>query len=347
MPLLYEIAIYLVFPQIGLLGSHLQMLAAIRAAGISPVVVSNLPLSDADRTALGGAAYRIIERPNIGYDFGGYRDAMLEIADLLPDLRRVWLLNDSVWLMPTTANWFDQARALGKDFTAPTSSFSILRKTVFGARRFDVADCRSIRWVHSPANPNFHYASYALSIGPAILQNPAFMADWRKLDIRNDKKQTVRRGEIGLSQWVLKHGFSHGATHEIDRLDQELALLPDDLLRQTAEELVVFRNTRAAEVKQRVLASDPAQPAARADMIGMILTIVARQSSAYALAIYNHRHNGFPFLKKSPLWLSAEGPDRILRYLATLDDPVGAVVAQEAEAICVARSAGSGAKTGG
>ena len=317
-PVQREVAIYLIYPETGVLASHIYMLDEIKRAGISAIVVSNLPLRDHDRERLQAVATQIIERPNVGYDFGGYRDGLLEIADRLPTLDRLWLLNDSVWMVPRQDSWFTQARAMNKHFTGATSSFSILRKSLLGARRFDASDYRNIVWTHQPDNPNFHYGSYALCIGKAILQDPRFMDYWRKLEIRNGKKHTVRRGEIGLSQWAIRHGYSHGATHEIDQLPQELAKLSDEDLDQTARELILFRDTTIAGIKPRVLRTDMSTADGRNERTGLILTAVARHGSAYALALYNLRHTTFPFLKKSPLWLSADGPNCIVKVAESI-----------------------------
>lgn len=329
-----EVAIYLIFPENGVLDSHLFMLRELQREGIDAVVVSNLPLTDEDRDRLLETAASIIERPNIGYDFGGYRDGMLDFAETIPHLERVWLLNDSVWMVSRPFSWFAQARAVNKDFTGATSSFSILRKSLLGARRFDAMDYRNIVWRHQPENPNFHYGSYALCIGKAILQDPGFLDYWHKLEIRNDKKHTVRRGEIGLSQWALRHGYSHGATHEIDRLPQELAKLSDAELDQTARELILFKDTALAGIKPNVLLTDASSVAGRAERTGLILTAVARHGSAYALALYNLRHTTFPFLKKSPLWLSADGPARTLKLAEDISTPQTTHISAEAHQLC-------------
>ncbi len=325
-----EVAIYLIFPENGLLESHIFMLRALRRDGIDAIVVSNVPLTDSDRNRLLESTARIIERPNVGYDFGGYRDGILDIAEELPQLDRVWLLNDSVWMVPRPDSWFAQARAMEKDFTGATSSFSILRKSLFGARRFNAADFRSIVWNHQPDNPNFHYGSYALCIGKAILQDPRFLDYWRNLDIRNAKKHTVRRGEIGLSQWAIRHGYSHGATHEIDNLPQELAALSDSDLDRTARELIRFKGTALATFKPEILSSDMSSTDGRTDRIGLILTAVARHGSAYALALYHLRHTTFPFVKKSPLWLSANGPADILNCIEDCAAPFAPHISAEA-----------------
>lgn len=334
LPLGREVALYLIFPASGVLASHLFMLTELRRAGISPIVVSNLPLSVEDRDKLRHNAARIIERPNIGYDFGGYRDGVLEIADNLPALERVWLVNDSVWLVPQPVSWFDQARAMDKDFVAATSSFSILRKTILGPRRFDISNYREITWKHEPNNRNFHYASYALCFNQAILRDPGFLAYWKKLDIRNDKKRTVRRGEIGLTQWIVTHGYTHAATHEIDGLDKELAALSNAEIDRIARELVIFRETKLEALKPKVLLTDSDTEMGRAERIGLILTAVARHGSAYALFGYNLRNHKFSFLKKSPLRLSADGPDQLLDIVEGLPGEDCMNIAREARTFC-------------
>lgn len=333
-PLGKEVAVYLIFPSSGLLRSHLYMIDQLRKAGISPIVVSNLPLSPEAVDSIRPHVSLIIERPNIGYDFGGYRDGILEIAPRLPNLDRLWIVNDSVWLMPQTTSWFEQARKLDKDLVAATSNFAILRKSLFGARRVNASDYLSISWNHNPRNPNFHYASYALGIGPAILKDDGFLTYWKMLEIRNDKKHTVRRGEIGLTQWVLKHGYSHAATHDIHDLDRELTKLPNAVLDMAAQELVIFKGSRLAGIKHHVLSTDPNSEEGRFERICLILTAVARQSSAYALALYNLRQHQFQFLKKSPLWLSAQGPAAIRHYLDALNSDEGKYIASEARGIC-------------
>ncbi len=332
-----EVAIYLIFPENGVLDSHLFMLRELQRDGIDAVVVSNLPLTDDDRDRLLETAARIIERPNVGYDFGGYRDGILDIAEILPELDRVWLLNDSVWMVSKSVSWFAQARAMNKDFTGATSSFSILRKTMLGARRYEATDYRNIIWRHQPENPSFHYGSYALCIGKAILQDARFLNYWRKLEIRNSKKHTVRRGEIGLSQWALRHGYSHGATHEIDCLPQELSELSDAELDQTARELILFKDTALAGIRPDVLLTDASSANGRAERMGLILTAVARHGSAYALALYDLRYTTFPFLKKSPLWLSSDGPTRMLKLTADFSTPRNSHIALEARQLCAKR----------
>lgn len=74
-----KIAIYLIFPNKGLLKSHLIALKSLVDDNYTPIVVSNLPLNDEEKAVILQNCCLLIERPNFGYDFGGYRDGVLEL----------------------------------------------------------------------------------------------------------------------------------------------------------------------------------------------------------------------------------------------------------------------------
>ena len=296
------------------------MLSELNNAGISSIVISNATLTDFERDRILQHATRLIERPNIGYDFGGYRDGILELSERLFELKRIWLLNDSVWLISQNQSWFDQARSLNRDFVAATSSASVFQRSIFRKKQVDPAQYLSITWMHQPYNSNFHYASYALCVGSKILEDPKFLNYWKNLEIRNDKKKTVRRGEIGLTQWVLKNKYSHGATHEIEHLDKELVALESVELDHAAREVILLDDTNMLPIKKRVLETDADSAEGRKERVGLILTATARRGAAYALALYNIRQHQLSFLKKSPLWLSTEGPSNIYKYVSSLKE---------------------------
>ena len=318
-----EIGIYLIFPKNGVLPSHISALKDMIDANVAPFVVSNLPLGESDRDLLSPYAFQIMERPNFGYDFGGYRDAVLALAPRLSKLDRLWLLNDSAWFVPQSLNWFECARALEVDFCGATSNFAMPRVD---------PDCfRNISWDFRTGHKNFHYGSYALGIGPAILKEPAFLSYWKKLEIRNDKTRTVRRGEIGLTQWVIKHGFSHRASFEVDQLDEELLNLPNAEIDRIVRELVIPDDVRLEQIKTEVLEVDPTHVEGRADRIALILATVSRRASCYALPGYSLRCKGFQFLKKSPLWLSEDGARVMLRIIERIDGKRGQDIMREAK----------------
>ena len=119
-PLTGEVAIYLIFPAQGVLPSHMHMLEHLETQGITPVVVPTLPLSQADMDRILPLSAMVIERPNVGYDFGGYRDAVLQLGDRLPTLERLYILNDSVWMIDAPRSWFEEgSEFVGADLSEP------------------------------------------------------------------------------------------------------------------------------------------------------------------------------------------------------------------------------------
>jgi len=322
-----EVGIYLIFPKDGVLPSHLTTLHEMGQAGVTPFVVSNLPLTVTDIAQLRPLVWQIMERPNFGYDFGGYRDGVLALKSRLQDLNRLWILNDSVWHVAQPQSWFEQARALETDMCAATSNY--------GMPRVDPERFRDITWDFRVGHRNFHYASYALGFGREILRDQGFTRFWQKLDIRNDKTRTVRRGEIGLTQWVLQHGYSHRATCEVDNLDKELAELSDPDINRIAQELVIPDDKRLEQIKATVLATAHDTAQGRADRISLILATVSRRASGYTLPGYTLRNKGFQFLKKSPLWLSKQSAQVMLGIIDGLECDNRAEIAAEARALAI------------
>jgi hypothetical protein len=317
-----EVAVYLIFPSRSVQGSHRFALTEMRRAGISPIVVSNHPLNAEDRITLSEMSAYIIERPNVGYDFGGYRDGILSLTAQLPSIERLWILNDSVWLIPQPLSWFDQARALKKDYVAATSSC--------GLQKVDPENFREVSDVFSTDSRHFHYASYALSISHSILRDPRFLRFWQKYNLTDDKHLTVRRGERGLTRWVIRNGYSHGATFEVDQLGAKIAAM-DDLDRdQVARELVIFDNPTLERVRKEVLKTDPNQETGKLDRAALIMAVISRCAAVYSLSGYALRHHGFQFIKKSPLWHEPDSARILMRLLKRIEGAEGAQIRAEA-----------------
>lgn len=327
LPAAKRVAIFLIFPSSGLLSSHLRTLAYLRAKGYVSLVVSNLPLADADRERLLNESWRYMERPNFGYDFGGYRDGVLSLSDELPQLERLVLINDSAWFpLPGSRDWLDDVEALNVDFAGAASNF--------GTPRPEIEAFQSITWDYRTSRRNFHYCSFALCLRPKVLGDLDFLGFWRRLKLTDKKKRTVRRGEIGFTQWALGRGFSHGATLDVEHLDQDLGALSEERLREVVRDLVIPEEPKL-QALWRQIALDPATP--RRDLENLVLLAVSRQGSAYALAGYAMRERGYPFFKKSPLWVSEDSSATSLRLIEGLEPGTGEILA-EAKALALRRN---------
>lgn len=288
-------AVYLIFPKHGLQPSHLKVLQDLIARDHAPVVVSNLPLSAADRTALVALAHAVIERPNYGYDFGGYRDGVLFLASSLPAAEQLVLLNDSVWTLPGPhGHWLDQVQRTRGSIVGAVANYCV---------RFDAGAPRtSAPWTYDHDNDGFHYCSFALAFRRDALSDPAFLRFWKKLKLTNDKLTTIQRGEIGLGQWIRHSGHTHCATFDLSGLDRALDRLDTDRIRAIAERLIVPQDPVLRARIARLL-NDPELGQQRQALIALVLEVTAATGAAYALPDYATKEGAYPFLKKSPLWL--------------------------------------------
>ncbi len=323
-----RIAIYLIFPSSGVLASHLWALDYLQNAGYAPLVVSNVPLSDADRAIVLDRCWRYIERENFGYDFGGYRDGVLSIAQKLPKLERLVLLNDSNWFpLPGTGDWLAQMEALGTDLGAAVSNYCV---TKVPADRYN-----KMRWDYSVNRRRFHYCSFALGYANTITSHPAFLKFWQRFRLSNVKKRTVSRGEIGLTQWVLKHGFSHAQTCDIAHLDTDLATLPAVRLEYLMRNLIIPEKRFVRRVWAELIGQLDVVgiDACRKDVELFILTAVATQGASYVLPAFTMREKHYPFLKKTPIWQEEKSSDITLDLIRGIDAPIAVQMLREAQAI--------------
>jgi hypothetical protein len=289
-------AVYVMYPRLGLQDSHLASLAYLARKGFAPLVVSNLPLTPQERERLQPLCWRLVERPNYGYDFGAYREGVLMALDQLPGLDQLSLVNDSTWFpVPASADWLAQAERLEVDLAGAVSNDGWLDY---------LADPgRGRPWAQDEGTPHLHYCSFALLFGARILKDPGFRTFWQGLTLTADKLETIRRGEVGLSRWVIDRGYRHAQTLDLTRFDQHLERMDADQLRELAANLVIPED-EALRKEQQALVGPSAAPADAATLRRFILWATAATGPAYALPHWSLPEQGFGFLKKSPMWLS-------------------------------------------
>lgn len=323
-----RLAVYTLFPQQGIQTSHIHALRALYDCGYATVAVSNLPLTEKDRARLAPLVWKLIERPNFGYDFGAYREGLRALASHTARAQRLVLMNDSVWFpLPGGADWPLQAEGLDVDFAGAVSNYGVPMPEALALDGF--------QWRYDPGLPQFHYCSFALSFGPKALQDPAFARFWRRIRLTDNKFHTVLRGEVALSRALIGAGLSHAETLRIRTLDAGLETLSGAELHHFVAELAIPEDHRLEALRQRVLA-EPEGPGQRARLLSAALGIVALTGPAYAMPAYAHEVLGHPFLKKSPLRLSRPSAEATLRLTQRLPGTVGATI--HAEALELARA---------
>lgn len=328
-----RVAIYTIFPTNGIQNSHHATVEALADCEYATLMVSNLPLTSESRAELAKKVWRIIERPNFGYDFGAYREGVRSLAPSLTQLQRLIFCNDSVWFpLPGAMDWPLRAEATGCDLVGAVSNGGI----VTGPE----ATCGA-SWIYDPTLPDFHYCSFALSLGPAALRSEAFEKFWEKLRLTDNKLYTVKRGEVGFSRALIAAGLSHAETFDIQSLGKRIMAMTAPDLHQFISEIVIPEDyeleVRRTELLERDLAAQP-----RAELVAEACHMVASTGPAYALPAFAYDVLQHPFLKKSPLRLLPSGAAATLRLTERLPGALGQAIHAEATALAARAMAENG-----
>ncbi len=273
-----KIAAILIFAPDALPESTLLTLQSFTAAGFAPLVISNGPLRDKSRAALLDLSFYLVERPNLGYDFGGYREAVATLNDLgvLPD--ELLIMNDSVWLIPQLfAPFLARLRATGCDLSG-----GVLRGK------------NNILWIES----------YFYRISGAAFQSDVFQRFWADYRLINSKFAVIRIGERDFSVKMKAGGLTIGAMANSD-----FCALIETLPTEALAKIIDFSNPKADRAPELTAGRAQLLEAAGAGVASEAWTAQARHHIRDLLAAGNAWNSqfpyasaaliGYPFVKKS------------------------------------------------
>ncbi len=180
-----RVAVFILFQPKGIAGSTYFTLNHLAESGWSVVIVSNTPLTEVDRQKLAAKSAHVIERPNVGYDFGAYREGWrwLDRRGLQPKF--LVLMNDSTWFpLRRGDNTLARMEALGAD----------LAGHVFKTEKTE-------------DRGRDHIESHLLMLGARALSHPDIRRFMDRYVMSSSKAVTIRRGEKGISQAAIAAGL--------------------------------------------------------------------------------------------------------------------------------------------
>ncbi|MCZ0960546.1 rhamnan synthesis F family protein [Paracoccus benzoatiresistens] len=310
-----ELSILLIYQPGGLLDSTLWQIRWMAAQGVSTVVVSNVELSAADRGRLATITYLVVERPNVGYDFGGYREGVLQVLDRGIRPRALYLMNDSVWFpLSEDSDVLERSRAAPEDLWGLFVDLD-QKKRATGTRM------------------GSHVQSYFFRFSERLVRDPAFAQYWQKMSLVSSRRVVIQLRELRLTRHFANFGYQVGSLHcwkqvvefllSLDNEDtmNEILLHQCQVSRKDAlliEPLMRDGSKTALQVRDALR-----DKIARAHVLGQSLALHPIVMAAL----------GFPFLKKQrtpimvgtrakmvKLGLHADYPEPIRREIETWDN---------------------------
>ena len=306
------LSVFLVFQPNGVAQSVFQTCAHLLETGFVPLVVSNTSMSAADRATFEEMSHVVVERPNFGYDFGGYRDGVWLVEKLGLQPKQVLFLNDSVWFpISDTSTLLAEMRDIPDDYVG-TQVFGDITET--GRKRG-------------------FFGSYCFLIKSALWKSEAFQSYWADYRVSSNKEVTLRRGERAFSRGMLDAATSARAIFSQERFDALIEGLGEDALREAIGDMVV---TDPVLIAQRdALVSVGLENVAHEDMRALLLASARSKNYIGAAPVLSLRELGFPMIKKNNERNYMLARHRIL---AALDEgrlsPFEPVVVEEIRARC-------------
>lgn len=270
-----NVVIYLIFQPNGVSESVLETCRYLNSSGFSPIVISNCELSSEDEFAIATNAHLVVQRPNYGYDFGGYRDGvwLLNARGIAP--KALVFLNDSVW--------FPAIRGVG-----------VLDQMLNHPSPY--VGVQSFGDISNTGNGLGFFASYCFCIKNSVWRSETFQNFWSEYRNISNKEVTLRRGERKFSRLILRE-FGGISLFDVDRFQEMLHSLTEEELCEALRDMVV---------------TDPMLEAAQSRLMGAVterstikeirdLIILSSEAKNYIAAapILSLKMLLLPFIKKN------------------------------------------------
>ncbi len=163
--------------------------------GYSMVFISNCPLQKQDIPPLQDICHEIIERDNVGYDFGAYKDGILRYIEKMgnefDNLETLLIANDSVIgpiydMLPI----YEKMQAEDCDFWGMNDFF----------------EDRDVYKINAKSIP--HVCSYFICFKNHLLKTDIFKNFWQKMSYPSGRKIAIRN-EKKVGQYLLNNKFSY------------------------------------------------------------------------------------------------------------------------------------------
>jgi lipopolysaccharide biosynthesis protein len=255
--------------------------------------VSNTALPDESKALLAPLTWQILERPNIGYDFGGYRDGIRVLQEAEVDMQMLVVLNDSIW-WPLCADdtALERAETMGAD--------------VVGMIMRPYGRARSRSSVRTP-----HLQSYFFWFDQKAIYSKGFRQFWQDYRLSSFKYNAIRYGELRLTHALVGAGLTVAPLFKFDDLLAKLQTQSSDylckVLRQETLGERAFRHVDLARRAQELEASAIKDQAWRDAVFELFKQVDRRSEFHFNLRFPTVDLLGFNLLKRS----SGEAKDSV------------------------------------
>ncbi len=159
-------------------------------------------------------------RPNLGIDFGAYKDAMEMVLDQKAKPAKILLTNDSQTFLYEGAlsDLYDRLNSLDCDFAGAVEN------------------------THIPTQDNFHLGAFLVLCKDKVIGSKFFRDYWRELGYYSRKSEVIYLGEKELSKSIRNAGLSYRSLFNREKLKLDEAKA-DEVFEIVKSLLMIPRST--------------------------------------------------------------------------------------------------------
>jgi len=190
-----RVLIFVHFNPYGSLSSHvLYTLEHIKDCYTKVVFVSNSPLSLEHKENLRPLCCKIMERPNFGFDFGAWKDALLEMGwNEIVKFDTLTIMNDTCFgPLYEFKPIIEEMEESGIDFWGITNHRK--QKSGMPGTNGSIPE---------------HIQSYFLSFNHRVIVSKIFQDFWNKVEYFDDVNDVIKNYETQLTQYLINAGFEY------------------------------------------------------------------------------------------------------------------------------------------
>ncbi len=293
-----------------------RLIDACHSRGLNIVLVHNGPIGPDYLARVSSKIHVLLERPDVGRDFGAFKDAIGFLQRRRTPPKRVVFANDSSFLAPGGLE--DMIARLDDD-----------RHAFIG-----VTECHEFA---------YHIGSFLFSINDKVFSSKAFRTFWRKYFPYSTRRHTVLRGEVMMSQNLIGYGgFVPHVIYTANELGQVLRKWTPQEMRENFylmsrpvreavtkgglleifDERVMTIQTSGSQTNQRSSSEQRfARLIAAQRLSDAIVRIVERGNQIHTAGGLFARYLGMPVVKKDLAYRNIETMTDMIMLLEYLDYP--------------------------
>jgi hypothetical protein len=310
-----------------------NLIDAVARTQLNLVVVCNAKIDAATRAYLLDNSNVLIERTNLGRDFGAYRDAIRVLTRRKSTIERLILLNDSVFFFKKGLDWLLNELNGTHDFVGLTEVFQF----------------------------HYHVQSFMLSFGQRVLQNERFIRFWKRFRPISTRRWSIHKGEVRLTRELTKAGFRPHilyqavqlAPHMRDRPAREvleaIQLLPTELRWRLFDDFdeILGSGAKSASIatleaisqgvrsvrnygpkSEDSILSEISSQAAALDrwsleiLVNRIIETIAERNQVHVGGFLFMRYLGMPVIKRDIFYREVYSLEDVYRILSEFQEPL-------------------------